>query len=62
VVTIEDNTAPVVVCQDIILDLDVNGIAILSSDAINGGSSDNCSGQVLSISSEDEVFTSADSW
>jgi len=59
-VTVEDNIAPIIVCQDIIIDLDAEGIAILSPDAIDGGSSDNCSGIELSIPFEDEVFNSAD--
>lgn len=42
IVTVEDNTTPVAKAKDITLQLDANGIAILTSNDINDGSTDNC--------------------
>ncbi len=42
VVTIIDSTEPVAICQDVILTLDDNGSAVLLSNMIDAGSSDNC--------------------
>jgi hypothetical protein len=41
-VTITDETDPVAICQSITLDLDANGVALVSPLAINNGSSDAC--------------------
>ncbi|MBO3116248.1 T9SS type A sorting domain-containing protein [Winogradskyella sp. DF17] len=41
-VTVTDSTDPLAVSQNITLELDVNGNATLTPDAIDGGSSDNC--------------------
>ncbi len=43
-VTIEDNIAPVVVCQNITVQLDGSGNATIAEDAVNNGSSDACGG------------------
>ncbi|MEO1434142.1 MAG: choice-of-anchor Q domain-containing protein [Bacteroidota bacterium] len=45
-VTIQDNEAPVAVCQDITVNLDMNGMATITAAEVNGGSTDNC-GTVL---------------
>lgn len=42
-VTVEDKTAPVMVCRNFTLYLDATGSATLSVNDINNGSSDNCS-------------------
>lgn len=42
IVTVEDNTSPVAVCQDITVSLDTNGIVILTGLEINDNSTDNC--------------------
>ena len=42
VVTVEDNIAPTAVCQDIPVDLDVNGMATITSGDIDAGSADAC--------------------
>ncbi len=43
VVTVQDNVAPVVITQNIIVQLDANGHATIAPADINNGSSDNCS-------------------
>lgn len=42
VVTVEDNTAPTVVCQNITLPLDASGSAFITATDLDGGSSDAC--------------------
>ncbi|WP_111706664.1 Ig-like domain-containing protein [Lutibacter citreus] len=42
IVTVEDNLAPTVITQNITVELDADGNATISVDAINNGSSDNC--------------------
>ncbi|MFN7326466.1 MAG: Ig-like domain-containing protein, partial [Chitinophagales bacterium] len=50
-VTVMDMQAPTAVCQDLTLDLSVNGTVSLTGTQLDGGSSDNCtSGSDLSIS------------
>ncbi|MFY0625302.1 MAG: fibronectin type III domain-containing protein [Reichenbachiella sp.] len=52
-VTIEDSVNPIVVAQDITLQLDANGSAFITTDDINNGSSDNCTADnalILSLS------------
>lgn len=58
VVTVEDTIAPEVVCQDITVQLDVNGIATITTESINNGASDNCAIETLSI--DIDTFTCAD--
>ncbi|MCR9099786.1 MAG: hypothetical protein NXI25_07520, partial [bacterium] len=43
VVTVEDNTAPVALCQDVTVQLDAAGIGSLSATEVNAGSNDACS-------------------
>ncbi|WP_293015557.1 BspA family leucine-rich repeat surface protein [Mongoliibacter sp.] len=43
-VTVVDNVPPVVLTQDITVQLDANGEAIITQDQINNGSNDNCGG------------------
>ena len=42
-VVVSDNTAPEVTCNDITVQLDANGAAIITVDDINGGTTDACS-------------------
>jgi hypothetical protein len=42
IVTVQDNIAPNVITQDITVELDVNGVASITTDDINNGSSDAC--------------------
>ena len=42
-VTVVDNTDPIAICQDIIIELDANGAATIATTDIDNGSSDNCS-------------------
>lgn len=44
VVTVEDNTIPNAVCQNITIQLDASGNATIAEDAVNNGSSDACGG------------------
>jgi len=41
-VTVEDNMAPVAMCQDITVELDANGMATITATQIDNGSYDNC--------------------
>ncbi|MEZ5022235.1 MAG: HYR domain-containing protein [Chitinophagales bacterium] len=43
-VTVEDNISPNALCQDITVQLDVNGQVSIVADNINNGSTDNCAG------------------
>jgi gliding motility-associated-like protein len=58
VVTVEDNMAPAVITQDILIDLDDNGEASITADQIDAGSIDNCGLESLVLDITD--FTSAD--
>jgi gliding motility-associated-like protein len=49
IVTVEDIIAPTVICQDISVQLDDNGNAIITAEQIDNGSSDACGIQSLSI-------------
>ncbi|MBL4664217.1 MAG: hypothetical protein JKY22_11855, partial [Flavobacteriaceae bacterium] len=58
VVTVEDNVAPVAVCQNITVQLDVTGnVSIVAAD-VDGGSSDACG--VASLSIDISAFTCAE--
>ena len=50
VVTVEDVTPPVAVCQDITVQLDVNGMATITGADVDGGSTDACGVASLSVS------------
>ncbi len=58
-ITVEDNTAPMAVCQDITVELDATGNAVISAAQIDGGSSDNCADPVM-LSAATTSFTCAD--
>ncbi|HKK39085.1 MAG TPA: HYR domain-containing protein, partial [Cryomorphaceae bacterium] len=49
-VTVTDDEAPFVNCQDIVAELDANGIAIITADQLDNGSTDNCGIASLSLS------------
>ncbi len=57
-VTVRDITAPVAQAQDLIVELDGSGNALLEAAAINDGSYDNCAIAVLSLSQS--AFTCVD--
>jgi hypothetical protein len=48
-ITVEDNIIPMAICQDISVDLDVNGLATITPNDIDNGSSDNCLNVELSL-------------
>lgn len=50
VVTVIDNIAPIAVCQNVTLNLDSNGDALLTPAMVNNGSSDNCSIAFMGVS------------
>ena len=53
IINVVDTLPPTVVCQDITVELDANGMATASADDVNNGSSDNCGGAVtLSLTME----------
>ena len=54
-VTIEDNVAPVAVCQDLTVQLDVNGTASITAGDVDNGSSDACG--IASLSIDNGTFT-----
>ncbi|EDM43297.1 hyalin repeat protein [unidentified eubacterium SCB49] len=55
IITIVENTLPIVVCQDITVSLDENGLAVITADEIDGGSTDNCG--IDSIAIDIDNFT-----
>ncbi|WP_188375267.1 T9SS type A sorting domain-containing protein, partial [Winogradskyella haliclonae] len=57
-VTVEDNTNPVCITQDITIQLDGTGNATITANDIDNGSNDNCG--VASISVSQTAFTSSD--
>ncbi len=57
-VTVEDNTNPTAVCQNITVFLDGTGSATITGSDIDGGSSDNCA--VSSLTPSTTSFTCAD--
>ncbi|MEP1892608.1 MAG: LamG-like jellyroll fold domain-containing protein, partial [Cyclobacteriaceae bacterium] len=48
-VTVEDNTSPVAIAQDISVALDADGLATVSASEVDNGSSDNCSVSTLEL-------------
>ncbi|RLG29660.1 hypothetical protein DRO03_06690, partial [Methanosarcinales archaeon] len=48
-VTVEDNIAPIALCQDITVQLDINGEVIISGADVNNGSNDACGIANLSV-------------
>ena len=54
IVTVEDNVAPVAVCQDITIALDGSGNASITAAMIDGGSTDACG--ILSLAASQTVF------
>ncbi|MCT4698787.1 T9SS type B sorting domain-containing protein [Tenacibaculum haliotis] len=58
IVTVEDNVAPVVLTQNVTIQLDANGNASITTGDINNGSSDNCG--IDSSSLDKSNFTCSD--
>ncbi|UKM66538.1 HYR domain-containing protein [Flavobacteriaceae bacterium GSB9] len=48
-ITVEDKEAPIAIAQDITLELDENGQALITAEQVNNGSTDNCEIQSISI-------------
>ncbi|MEZ4960201.1 MAG: HYR domain-containing protein [Saprospiraceae bacterium] len=42
IITVKDNTPPVVTCNDLTVELGATGLAIISANSINAGTTDNC--------------------
>ena len=55
-VTVEDNTNPTAIAQDITVELDATGNATITTAQINNGSLDNCSSQALTYSLSQTAF------
>jgi len=51
-ITVEDNQAPLAVCQNITIQLDANGVAAITAEDLNGGSTDNCTGALTFAASQ----------
>src|SRR5690554_7428497 len=58
IVTVEDNFAPTAICQNITVQLDANGTASINAADVDGGSTDACGIDSLSVSPS--TFTCAD--
>jgi uncharacterized protein YrzB (UPF0473 family) len=58
VITVEDNEAPTAIAQDITVQLDASGNAIITTAQINNGSTDNC--DISSLSFEGEITAFAE--
>ncbi|MBZ9632551.1 HYR domain-containing protein [Salegentibacter sp. LM13S] len=57
-VTVEDNTAPTAIAKDITVQLDENGMAFITPEMIDSGSSDNCTNpDALSFSLDKTEFS-----
>ncbi|GEQ87293.1 hypothetical protein ULMS_28010 [Patiriisocius marinistellae] len=56
--SVVDNTAPTAICQNITIQLDANGIAVIDANDINGGSTDNCG--TVSVAISNSTFTCND--
>ena len=52
IVTVVDVTAPEAICQNITIELDDDGLAVITADDVNNGSNDNCSIASMSVSQE----------
>jgi hypothetical protein len=59
-VTVEDNVAPIALCNDITVELDVNGNGSITANDINNGSSDACGISSATIDSADETYGCSD--
>ena len=57
-VTVEDNIAPVAVCENITVELDASGSAVIAENVIDNGSSDACG--ILSFDTDKTTFTCSD--
>lgn len=55
IIIIKDNVAPTARCKDITVDLDGSGMAEITADMLDNGSTDNCDGQ-LTFSSTHPLF------
>lgn len=55
VVTVQDNVAPLAICQPVTVQLDASGNATVTASQVNNGSHDNCS--IASISVSPSAFT-----
>ncbi len=51
-ITVTDDEPPVAVCEDITIQLDANGMAMITPTDVDGGSTDNCAIASLSISQD----------
>lgn len=58
IVTVEDNLAPVAICQDMTVSLDASGQGSLVPSQLNNGSSDNCG--IASFSASQTTFNCSD--
>jgi len=54
-ITVVDNQAPVAVCQDITIELDADGLASITAEDLDGGSTDNC-GSALTYTASQTDF------
>lgn len=52
VVTVQDTMPPTAMCQDIIIPLDATGLATITADMLDGGSTDNCGGPLTFVASQ----------
>ncbi|WP_198536975.1 BspA family leucine-rich repeat surface protein [Salegentibacter sediminis] len=57
IVTVEDNIAPIALAQNITVQLDENGVAKISPEEIDNGSSDNCEINEVALLKEGTAFS-----
>ena len=59
-VTVEDNVAPIALCQDVTVQLDAAGNASITTTDIDNGSSDACG--IATITIDESSFDCSASW
>ena len=59
IVTVQDTMPPTAMCQDITVPLDASGLATITADMLDGGSTDNCGGPLTFVASQTN-FTCTD--
>ena len=52
-VTVQDNVAPIAICQDLTVQLDATGAGSITAAQVNNGSSDNCSIDTMTLDQTD---------
>ena len=59
-VTVQDTISPIIVCQDITIELNPSGTVVLTAVELDGGTTDNCGSITFDIDAADTQWTCAD--